>query len=138
MSDDKRSSTIAITAAIIRLVGVLGGAVISNWDKLGLSRRGGGPIKPFRPIPRSGVTTLHRMGPILAGINLQGSDFSPTPLLVRSADECSEKCEQTEGCLAMTFVKSANQFAGGDCWLKYAVPQRSSAPNMASAIKERR
>jgi hypothetical protein len=135
MSDDKRSSAIAITIAIIGLVGVLGGAVISNWDKLGLSRRGAGPIKPFRPIPAPVSPTVHRMGPILAGINLQGSDFSPNSLHVRSADECSGKCEQTEGCLAMTFVKNANQFAGGDCWLKYAVPQQSSAPNMASAIK---
>src|SRR5262245_22903577 len=83
-----------------------------------------------------GNSTTRRMGQIEEGIRLQGYNLNPNPILVKSADECSKQCEQTDSCLAMTFVKHPNQSGRGDCWLKSAVPPRSSAPpNFASAVK---
>jgi len=128
MADDQSSSKVAIIVAVIGLIGVLGTAVFSNWDKLVGSRTSRTPhrITPSKP---------SQMGPLLQGINLQGSDFSPTPILVASPGDCSEKCNELESCVAMTFVRNPNPFGAGDCWLKNAVPSQTKNPNMASAIK---
>lgn len=127
MADDGSGARVTITVAVIGLIGVLGSAMIANWDKL--ARRGQAPPPPT-PSP-----VTRRMGPIEPGINLQGSDFSPTPILVASPEECLEKCDLLESCRAMTFVRNPNPFGAGDCWLKSSVPVRSSNPNMASAVK---
>ena len=83
-----------------------------------------------------GNPTTRRMGQIEEGTRLRGYNLNPNPILVKSADECSKQCEQTDSCLAMTFVKHPKQSGRGDCWLKSAVPPRSSAPpNFASAVK---
>jgi TPR repeat protein len=80
---------------------------------------------PASPIPGT------RMGPLLEGVRLKGSNLSQRAIRVASAEECSEKCGQLDSCLAMTFVRGA-----GDCWLKNAVPPQSTGdPKMVSAIK---
>jgi hypothetical protein len=128
MADNQNSAKVAITVAIIGLIGV----VISNWDKIrpGPKR----PLRPERPVPTQTSPTGRRMGPIEPGIRFEGFNLSPNALHAATAEECSEKCEQNESSVAMTFVRGV-----GDCWLKSSVPtSRSSAPNMASAIKRSR
>jgi len=95
------------------------------------------PSRPAEPtLTDQGHPTTRRMGQIEEGTRLRGYNLNPNPIVVKSADECSKQCEQTDNCLAMTFVKHPNQSGRGDCWLKSAVPPRSSAPpNFASAIK---
>jgi hypothetical protein len=106
--------------------------VIANPDRVIANPKG--LSKPAEPNQRD--PTTRRMGQIEEGIRLQGYNLNPNPILVKSADECSKQCEQTDSCLAMTFVKHPNQSGRGDCWLKSAVPPRSSAPlNFASAVK---
>jgi hypothetical protein len=76
MADDQSSYKVAITTAIIGLIGVLGTAVISNWDKLVSSSHGPGRRIPVRLSP-----TPHRMGQLLLKTNLQSNDLSPIQFL---------------------------------------------------------
>jgi hypothetical protein len=117
-----------IVLFLFALAGFLMWPVIANPKRLS---------RPAEPkLTDQGYPTTRRMGQIEEGIRLRGYNLNPNPILVKSADECSKQCEQTDSCLAMTFVKHPNQSGWGDCWLKSAVPSRSSAPpNFASAVK---
>jgi len=127
------SSKVAIITAVIGLIGVLGTAVISNVDKLRSIFSHDQSTSNTTTPPSTRKVPTRRMGPIEDGIRLQGFNLSPNPLRAATAEECSEKCEQNESCMAMTFVNN------GDCWLKSEVPlSRSLNPNMASAIKRSR
>lgn len=77
------------------------------------------------------------MGPLEIGKNRQGSDFSPLPQLLGTADECASLCSTNKECKAMTFVKRLDTFGGGDCWLKREVPPQTDHPLMVSAVKVR-
>jgi len=113
-----RTSKFLLAIAIIVVAAALVvPALFNNWDK-----HTAAPTSP-------GVTP--RMGPLLPGIQLRGGNFSQTPILVASAEECSERCRQLNSCLAMTFVTGP-----GHCWLKNAVPPQSQNSKMVSAIKE--
>jgi hypothetical protein len=68
-------------------------------------------------------------------MNRQGSDFSPVPVLLGSAQECASMCSGNRDCKAMTYVVRPDNVAGGDCWLKKEVPELTPAPNMVSAKK---
>ena len=118
MADQQSSSKVAITVAVIVLIGALGAAVIRYWCT---------PEPRVLPTPSPTLSKSSRMGPIEEGIRLQGSNLTPNPILVQSAEECSKECDQRDSCLAMTFVKHPNPSGRGDCWLKSAVPLRSRA-----------
>ena len=72
------------------------------------------------------------MGPLMPGINLNGSDFGPTPQTAQSAAQCSDMCRLDSKCNAMTFVPP------NSCWLKTAVPLSTNVSGMTSAIKAQR
>ena len=77
------------------------------------------------------------MGPLEIGQDRYGSDFSPLPQLVGTADICASLCSTNLECKAMTFVKRPDDFGGGDCWLKKEVPEPTPNPAMVSAVKVR-
>jgi hypothetical protein len=128
----RRGAKVEIVVAIIGVVGVLGGALFANWDKIFPPNKAGGTSS--RPFWRPPIRTA-AMGALEYNTNRQAKDFSAVPYLVGSPEECAEMCSKNKDCKAMTFVKRPDQFSGGDCWLKNAVPQRSSAANMVSAVK---
>lgn len=111
---------------------------VSNWMKAG------GALAVFALVvfksPAALVAVpMELMGPLEPHTNRQGSDFSPLPHLVGTPQECSSLCSANAKCEAMTFVNRPDfdSYGGGDCWLKYAVPASSVAPNMVSAVKVR-
>ena len=126
------SQRLLLVTVIVLLLLALAGFLM--WPAIANLKR---PSRPAGPtLTAQGDPTTRRMGQIEEGIRLRGYNLNPNPIVVKSADECSKQCEQTDNCLAMTFVKHPNQSGRGDCWLKSAVPPRSSAPpNFASAVK---
>src|SRR5262245_10290648 len=107
ISQDQNVSKVPIIVAVIGLVGVLATALFNNWDKLFprdlTSPTAAQPSPTALPsstvAPTSPGLTPH-MGPLLPGIQLRGGNFSQTPILIASAEECSEKCRQLDSCLA--------------------------------------
>jgi hypothetical protein len=110
---------VAIAVAVIGLLGVLGAALIEKVDFGG----------------SSGGSEVVNMGPLELGTNRNGSDFSPNPERVESAEACRRLCGVTVSCRAMTFVSSPNNLPGGSCWLKTAIPSASPRSDMTSAVK---
>jgi hypothetical protein len=101
--------------------------------------KAGGPLAVFALLmyksPAELVVIRDPMGPLEIGMNRQGSDFSLTPVLLSSPQECSSMCSANHDCKAMTYVMRPENFAGGDCWMKKEVPDLTPAANMVSAKK---
>jgi len=119
-SERSTGTKVKIAIAVIGLLGTLGGALIANFDKIL------GPSKNPEVI---------NMGPLELGTNRDGSDFSPNPERVESAEACRGLCSKSVACRAMTFVSSPNNLPGGSCWLKTTVPPPSPRSDMTSAVK---
>jgi len=86
-----RGANVQIVVAIIGVIGVLGGALLANWDKIFPPNKPGGPIS--RPFWRPPIRTA-AMGALEYNTNRQGKDFSAVPYLVgspRSVPRCALK-----------------------------------------------
>jgi PAN domain len=117
--------SVQVIVAIIGVVGVLGGAIFSNWKNI------------FGSSVDDNGDGGSGMGPLEMGVNRHGSDFSPNPEKVESPEACSRLCDSSAACKAMTFVRSPQGLPGGDCWLKIAVPEPTPRSDMISAVKIR-
>jgi hypothetical protein len=72
-----------------------------------------------------------KMGPLLSGVGLDHNDIAAGGWVsLTSAEACSDLCYARDDCKAMTYVISNRS-----CWLKYAVPSRTSNKDEISAIK---
>ncbi len=70
------------------------------------------------------------MGELEFSFNRQGSDIKY--FTTASASDCSDACQRSGDCKAMTFVQGTS---GGTCWLKDAVPPKTPQPGMISSVK---
>jgi hypothetical protein len=69
------------------------------------------------------------MSPLMENTGyLAGSDFAS--LTVESAAACAARCGAVQDCVAMTFIKSTRA-----CYLKDAITETASSPDMVSARK---
>jgi hypothetical protein len=73
------------------------------------------------------------MGPLEAGVNRQGLDFSAFAPTTANAALCAEMCRVNNQCRAMTYVISQKT-----CWLKGGVPPPlpPGGPDYVSAVKQ--
>jgi len=72
------------------------------------------------------------MGPLQAGVNLQGMDFDAYGKAAGNAELCAEMCRTDSDCRAMTYVISMSR-----CWLKAGVPDPKppGGADYVSAVK---
>lgn len=73
-----------------------------------------------------------QMGPLLPGVGLEHSDIDSNKWIsLASPEACRDLCYERDECKAMTYVVSNRS-----CWLKYAVPNKTSNNDEVSAIKQ--
>ena len=83
--------------------------------------------------PTQATSEVIVMGPLEAGVNRQGLDFSAFAPTAANAALCAEMCRVNNQCRAMTYVISQ-----GTCWLKSGVPAPlpPGGPDYVSAVKQ--
>src|SRR2546429_256794 len=135
-----------ITIALISLVGVLGGAVIANWDKLFPPSPNPVPPRPTAPAPTVepptatryqptkpspgpesfGATSRPAMSARMVDTNLNGGDIPGASFDVENGDidKCENACRTDPRCNAWTYVYLGYEPKHPNPWcsLKGSVP----------------
>jgi hypothetical protein len=120
-----------VAVAVIGLIGTLGAAAISNWDKLFTGRQVPPPFHAPEPdAPGLNPVGTRRftgsMGPLEDGISYNQGDLYDRAS--GSPEDCANFCYNDDRCIAMTYVKSQQR-----CWIKSSIGPVGKSPDMVSA-----